>query len=151
MTLSLTINKKEHTAKASFAFLKSAETLGNFSEATNKHEGGLENLLQALVQNDPTSLVDFWVAATAYLGNKNTPSRDDIESALEETIEEEGMEELFKSAYKFMQKSGFFAKKVTTFWEMFGMAEKMAKTDKEKEQNKAMIDHMMKLKAEIEA
>lgn len=151
MTLTLAVGKKEYTAKASFAFLKEVEKLGTYSEKTNKEEGGLETLLQGLVQNEPTSLVDFWVAATAHNTKKEIPSRSEIESALEEHIEENGLDELFKSAYNFMRNSGFFAKKVKTFWEMFEMAETLGQTDEEKEQNKSMVEYMMKLKAEIEA
>ena len=151
MTLTLTVGKKDYIAKASFAFLKEAEVLGSFNEGTSKYEGGIENLLTSLVSNEISSLVDFWNAALAHYGKKERPTVVGIEGALEEHIEENGIEEAFKNAYKFMETSGFFAKKVTSFWEMFEMAKTMGKTDEEKEQNEMMYDRMMKLKAEIEA
>lgn len=152
MTLSLSINKKDYEAKASFAFLKVVEPLGQFTEQTGKIEGGLEALVTSLVSNDIDSLVEFWTAATAHYGKKDKPSREQIETALEAVIEDgKDIDELFKEAYQFMRESGFFKKKIKMLWEQIDMLKTAGATDEEKEQNKMMYEQFMKMKEEIEA
>lgn len=151
-TLTLNIADTKYEAKASFAFIKVTEALGDFNEKTAKYAGGLETLLTSLVQFDAESLVDFWVAATAHYNKKERPSQIQVEQAIEDAVENGAeLEDLLKDAYQFMSNSGFFKRKVTTFWEQFEMAKTMGKTDEEKEQNLAMYNHMQKLKEQIEA
>lgn len=151
MTLTLTINEKEYTAKASFAFLKSVQSLGQFTEQTGKIEGGLEALITALVSNDIDSLVDFWSAATAHYGKKDKPTREQIETSLENIIEGgKDIEELFKEAYKFMRESGFFKKRIKLLWEQIEMMKTSGTTEEKKQENEQTYEQFMKMKAEIE-
>ncbi|WP_397537875.1 tail assembly chaperone [Rummeliibacillus pycnus] len=148
----LTISKKDYEAKPSFAFLKHADKqYGTFNEQTGKLENGLINILTGLVGGDVTFLPAFWDSALAHLA-KGKPSLSEIETALEERIDQdEDTEPLLKEAYKVIQSSGFFKKQVREYWEAFEQAKDFGKTDEEKAENKMMYDRMMKSKAEIEA
>lgn len=149
--LELNIGGTNYEAKATFAFMKESEKLGTYNEDSGKIEGGLENLLTALAQEDASALVNFWTAATAHYGKSKKPKQQEIEKAIEDAVENGvELEDLIKGAYKFMSNSGFFKRKVTTFWENFELIPTMGKTEDEKEQNQFMYDRMMKLKAQIE-
>lgn len=152
MTLSLKINQTNYDAKASFAFLKVAESFGNFDEKVNKFVGGLENLVTSLVTSEIESLVQFWTAATAHYGKKDKPSEEQIQTALEEQIEGgKDLDVLFKEAYNFMRNSGFFKKKIQNYWEQTEMMKDFGATEDEKKTNKIAYEQLMKMKNEIEA
>lgn len=152
MEITLKINEEEYKGKASFAFIKSVETLGKLNEETAKFEGGVETLLTSLITGEAEALVDFWKAATAHYKLKEQPSKSVIERAIENEVEGgKDLEDMLKEAYQFMAQSGFFKRKVRTFWENFEMAKTLGKTEEENKQNLMMYDHMMKMKKQIEA
>ena len=150
MALTLTIQDKQFTGKPTFAMARYAnENYGKYIEKANKYAQGIENILSGVIEGSVDSIVQYWDAALAHL--KERPSIAEIETALEERIEQEGdTEPLLKEIYRELSTSGFFKKTIKEFWKNIEMMQDFGATDKEKEQNKKAYDMMQKLKAEIE-
>lgn len=140
----LNINGEEIKAKAIFAFDQKAEKFAT-EEKDDKGKtntvAGFNNIFNGILERDTNSIADFWECATAYLGKK-APSREDIELALTEVIEEkEDTLELLQGALDVLNNSGFFRQKSRLFWLQMNEAPKMVKTD-EKESTKNGIQFM---------
>lgn len=147
----LTINDNEVKAKAVFAFDKKAK---KFAEDTTDKDGktvttpGFNAIYNGILERDTDAIANFWECATAYLG-KNAPSRDEIEEALFEVIEEkEDTLELLQGALEVLNNSGFFKQKSRLFWTQMNKAPQMAKGE-DKETTKAGIEFMKENYKEI--
>ena len=128
----LQIGKKTYEAKTNFKFEKLADKKYRSEDEENRMSG-LETIYQDLLSFKSSALISFWDCATAHY-KKDQPSVDDIEEALEEVIEDEGTDRLFKEAFTSLDESGFFRKQLNEFWKNLDLAESMAKDEKELEQ-----------------
>lgn len=140
----LTINGEEIKAKATFLFDKKAEkfaTEDKDNEGKTTKVAGFNNIFNGLLERDTNSIADFWECATAYLG-KNAPSREDIEKALIDIVnEKDDSIELLQGALDILNNSGFFKQKSRLFWTQMNIAPTMVKED-EKESTKNGIQFM---------
>lgn len=143
----LKINDGEKTydveAKATFYFDKIAK---KFAEDTTDDNGktittpGFNVIYNGILERDTDAIANFWECATSYL--KTPPTREQIELALNDVIEEkEDTLELLQGALQVLNKSGFFKQKSRLFWKQMNLAPKMAKED-DKESTKTGIEFM---------
>ncbi|MFT8362905.1 MAG: tail assembly chaperone [Sporolactobacillus sp.] len=143
----LNIGKKQYEAKISFAFDRRANE--KFTNPEQKGVTGMETIYQKLLDGDTSGLSEFWDCATSYL-KKDQPTRELIEEALESVIEEEGdTERLIKEAFKALDGSGFFSKKLKNFWENLNRAEEFTDDEKELKQVKLMKKVAFKQRDEL--
>ncbi|QQV87971.1 hypothetical protein [Staphylococcus phage PMBT9] len=140
----LTINGQEVEAKATFFFDKVAK---KFEQEKEDSDGkkvktpGFNVIYNGILERDTDSIADFWECATAYLG-KNAPSRDEIETALFDVIEEkQDTIELLQGALDVLNNSGFFKQKSRQFWSQMNAGVRMVK-ENDKELTKAGVEYM---------
>lgn len=133
----------EVEAKATFFFDKAAK---KYSEETTDEKGqtittpGFTVIYNGILERDTDAIAKFWECATAYL--KTPPTREQIELALNDVIEEkQDTLELLQGALEVLNNSGFFKQKSHLFWKQMNMAPKMAKED-DKESTKTGIEFM---------
>lgn len=138
----LNINDQEVEAKVVFAFDRKAE---KFSKETTDNEGkkvttpGFNMIFNGLLESKTSSIVDFWECATAYL-NKNAPTREQIESAIEKVIEEKGDTlQLLQGGLDKLNNSGFFKRESRQYWVTMNKAPGMVK-EEDKESMKFGIE-----------
>ncbi|WP_051575114.1 tail assembly chaperone [Sporolactobacillus terrae] len=143
----LNIKDKQIEAKIAFAFDRRANE--KYTNPEQKGVTGMETIYQKLLDGDTNGLAEFWDCATAYL-KKGQPTRDLIEEAIETVIDEErNADRLFKEAFKALDESGFFSKKLKNFWKNLNKAEEFADDEKELKQAKLMKDMVFKAREEL--
>jgi hypothetical protein len=132
----LNIKDKQIEGKIAFAFDRRADE--KYTNPEQKGVTGMETIYQNLLDGNVSGLSAFWDCATAYL-KKDQPTRDLIEDAIESVLDEEGnADRLFREAFKALDESGFFSKKLKNFWENLNRAEEFADDEKELKQVKLM-------------
>ncbi|MFD2704241.1 tail assembly chaperone [Salibacterium lacus] len=149
----LTIGDKEYEAKVTFKF----DRVANEKYASNEDEmNGFMSIYLGLLQYDNSSILNFWDCALAHL-KKDKPSKEAIEEALEERIEQDGdTDALFREAFQALDWSGFYKKQVTSIWHEFMKPTEAAKdeTDEQKqkrEEHEEMAKMMRERRAELTA
>jgi len=100
----LTIDEKEFHGKINFSASDRAD-----EKYGTQDTDGLTAIYLGLLQGEIKSIRSFWDCAL--LHNDNKPSIKKIEKALEDRIEEDGTESLFKQAFSALDKSGFFSER----------------------------------------
>lgn len=146
----LTIGKVQHDAKFDFAFKNLADKNYNQTDKDGNDVGGFSAIYTGLLQFDLDSLKAFWDCGLAHLGTKGRPAIKEIETALENRIEEDGETDLlFKEAFRKINDSGFFKKDAKTFWKNLSMFKEMGVTEAEKEENAKGAQMMLDAKAEL--
>lgn len=144
----LTIGKDQHEAKYGFAFKNLADKNYNETDREGNETGGFISIYQGLLQFNLDALKAFWDCGLAHL--KKRPSMAQIETALEERIEEDGdTEKLFKEAFQEINASGFFKKDAKTFWKNLDMFKEMG-TEQEQAENAKAVQMLLDTKAELE-
>lgn len=147
----ITIGDKELKSRTDFKFERLANERYNKEDGNGNAMGGFLTIYMNLLEYDTSSLLAFWDCGLAHL-KKDKPSTEAIEEALYEQIEEKGdTEPLFKEAFKELDESVFFKKKVKEFWKDLDGLGKHGETEKEKEQNKEMAKRMKQRRKEITA
>lgn len=140
----LNINGEEIEAKAVFAFDHKAKQFARDEQDENGKTtkvSGFNAIYNSILERDSNAIADFWECATAYL-NKKAPTREQIETALMEFIDNNGDTlELLQGALDVMNNSGFFKQKSRMFWTQMNSAPSMVKED-EKESTKNGIEFM---------
>jgi hypothetical protein len=143
----LNIKDKQIEGKIAFAFDRMANE--KYTNPEQKGVTGMETIYQKLLEGDTGGLSEFWDCATAYL-KKNRPTRDLIEDAIVSVLDEEGnADRLFKEAFKALDESGFFSKKLKNFWENLNRAEEFADDEKELKQVNLMKKVAFKQRDEL--
>lgn len=148
---SLQINGKEYEAKCTFAFEKHAEKNYDQEDKNGNKAGGFSALYMRLLQSTSNrDLVAFWDCALEHLGKKDKPSIEQIETAIEARIEEEGdADSLFEEAFAAIDEAGFFKKQVKKFWKNLDLMKGIGKTDEEKDQNLKAYQTMIESRDEL--
>ncbi|MEN2381744.1 tail assembly chaperone [Staphylococcus warneri] len=140
----LNINGEEIEAKAVFAFDHKAKQFARDEQDENGKTtkvSGFNAIYNSILERDSNAIADFWECATAYL-NKKAPTREQIETALMEFIDNNGDTlELLQGALDVMNNSGFFKQKSRMFWTQMNSAPSMVK-EEEKESTKNGIEFM---------
>ncbi|WP_121605304.1 tail assembly chaperone [Virgibacillus sp. Bac332] len=146
----LEIDGKQLEARTDFKFDRVANEKYNEPDAKGNTLGGLMNIYMNLLEYDTGYLLAFWDCALSHL-KKDKPALDKIEEALMERIEQDGdTEKLFKEAFSKLDTSGFFKKKVKSFWKDFEAMGKVGNKEEQK-QNKEMLDRMKQRRNELTA
>ncbi|MFJ9462152.1 tail assembly chaperone [Viridibacillus arvi] len=149
----LTIKEKELEGKCTFKFDRVSDEKYNSQDKNGNDVGGFSTIYMGLLQSDIKALPQFWDCALSHLSSKEKPSLTEIDKALEARIEdeEEGLEQLFKEAFKTIDQSGFFKLTVKNFWKNLNMVEGMGGTDEEKEQNEKYLTMLKEAREELTA
>ncbi|QOV10938.1 tail assembly chaperone [Viridibacillus arvi] len=149
----LTIKEEELEGKCTFKFDRVSDEKYNSQDQNGNDVGGFSTIYMGLLQFDIKALSQFWDCALSHLSSKEKPSLVEIEEALEARIEDEkeGVEVLFKEAFKAIDQSGFFKLTVKNFWKNLNMVEGMGGTDEEKEQNEKFLTIMKEARNELTA
>lgn len=146
----LMINGKGLKGKGSFAFDRLAEKKYNAKDENGNQLGGFMNIYLGLIAKDAQRLSAFWDCALEH-HEQNKPSLADIEDVLEERIETEGAEALFKEAFAIVDESGFYATKRTEFWKGFENLKTAGKNAEEKKANLQIYETMIKGRESLKA
>ncbi|MCM0627375.1 tail assembly chaperone [Lysinibacillus sp. OL1_EC] len=145
----LTIAGTQQEAKFGFAFKNLADKNYNQKDDKGNEVGGFNYIYTGLLQFDIDALKAFWDCGLAHLGSKGRPTIKDIETAIEDRIENDGgTEELFREAFREIDASGFFKRDAKTFWKNLELF-KTTGTDKEKAENAQGIQILLDAKAEL--
>lgn len=145
----LTIAGTQQEAKFGFAFKNLADKNYNQKDDKGNEVGGFNGIYTGLLQYDIDALKAFWDCGLAHLGSKGRPTIKDIETAIEDRIENDsGTEELFREAFREIDASGFFKRDAKTFWKNLELF-KTTGTDKEKAENAQGIQILLDAKAEL--
>lgn len=145
----LTIAGTQQEAKFGFAFKNLADKNYNQKDDKGDEVGGFNYIYTGLLQFDIDALKAFWDCGLAHLGSKGRPTIKDIETAIEDRIENDGgTEELFREAFREIDASGFFKRDAKTFWKNLELF-KTTGTDKEKAENAQGIQILLDAKAEL--
>lgn len=146
----LLVKDVELEAQTGFKFSKQADKKYSRKEKESDPDNGFNMLFGGLVEYENDWLVAFWDCALHTHPKK--PRLEDIEDALEERFKRDGgTEEAFKEAYRAIDESDFFGKKVQKYWSNYELMKNFGKRDEEREQHKMVYERMMAAKAEIEA
>lgn len=146
----LTVNGRDYEAECGFRFSKLADKKYSHKEKESDKDNGFNIIFSNLIEYENDYLVAFWDCAIKETG-KDKPKIEEIESALEERFESDGgTEEAFKEAYRAIDESDFFGKKVQKYWSNYEMLKNFGKTEEDKEQNQVAYERMMLAKADIE-
>lgn len=145
----LTIAGTQQEAKFGFAFKNLADKNYNQKDDKGNEVGGFNYIYTGLLQFDIDALKAFWDCGLAHLGSKGRPTIKDIETAIEDRIENDGgTEELFREAFREIDASGFFKRDAKTFWKNLELF-KTTGTDKEKAENAQGIQILLDAKVEL--
>lgn len=145
----LTIKDRDYEGKCTFRFDRLADSKYNSDDAKGNETGGFMSIYMGLLQYDNKYLSAFWDCALEYL-NKDRPKLSDIETAIEDRIEEdEDTELLFKEAFNAVDQSGFFKKQAKNFWKNLAVMKETGKTEEEKAENIKMYKMMEESREEL--
>jgi len=136
----LTIDGKEYEARTDFKFERTANEKYNQTDAEGNKQGGLVTIYGNLLEFDTLYLAAFWDCALAHLkGDK--PSLESIEKAILDYMDEHNdLDQLFKDAFRKLDNSGFFRKKVKKFWKNMEMMKDFVEGEMEKRSVEEMIE-----------
>lgn len=146
----LNINGKGFNGKGSFAFDRLAEKKYNTPDENGNKLGGFLNIYMGLIAKDAQRLSAFWDCALEH-HEKDKPSIAVIENVLEDRIESEGADALFKEAFAVIDESGFYATKRNEFWKGLENLKTAGKTAEEKKANQQMYETMVEARATLKA
>ncbi len=128
----ITIDDKEFHAKINFSASDRAD-----EKYSTQDVDGLTAIYLGLLQGDIKSIRSFWDCALLHHDNK--PSIKKIEKALENRIEDDGTEPLFKEAFSTLDKSGFFSERAKMIADNMMKEPKVADNETD-EQKKERLD-----------
>lgn len=147
----LNINGTEFTAQCGFRFSKLADKKYSRKQQESDPDNGFNTLFAGLIEFENDHLVAFWDCALDY-APKDKPRLEEIEQALEERFKEDhGTEEAFKEAYREIDESDFFGKKVQKYWSNIELMKDFGRNEEEKEQMKMSYKRSQEARKEIEA
>lgn len=144
----LTINGKDYLGKGSFAFDRLAGKKYNAADENGQTMGGFMNIYMGLMAKDAQRISAFWDCALEHY-EKERPTLRQIEDALEERIENEGAEVLFKEVFAILDESGFYALQRKEFWKNLETLKETGKTAEEKKTNAQMHKMLIETREEL--